>query len=286
MYVTVEALLWVRRASERRPALARFAVVFGLGLLRSVLLSERLALVELVIPVAVVLFASGPILRPAYRNLARLAPVFAGAGVFGLFAVGEYFRSWNFYQGIYEGSYLRFAAERFVGYYTTAVNNGAVVFYYEPVQPLRHTLESLFRLPVLGGAADRFYVRNFGEDYINYTYLLNTYANPEFNNVALFGLLLNEYSLFLAPVAAFLLGLLSVALYNSFVRGRLVGLLLYPSFFVGVLEISRIYYWAAERYFPTLAFLVGSLVLFKIMKVPAADPSEKGPRETLGPAKN
>jgi hypothetical protein len=286
LYATVEALLWVRGGSDRWRALSRFALVLTLSLLRALVVSERLALVEIVIPVAIVFLTSGKISKPAYRNLVRFAPVFAGFGVFGLFALGEYFRSWNFYEPIYNGPYLRFAAERFLGYYTTAVNNGAVVFYYEPIQPFRYTLDSLFNFPVLGGAADQFYVNTFGEDYIDYTYLLDTYANPELNNTALIGLLLNEYSLFLAPVAAFLLGLLSVVLYNSFLKGRLVGLLLYPSFFVGALEISRIYYWAAERYFPTLAFLVGSLVLFKIMKVPAADPSEKGPRETLGPAKN
>lgn len=285
LYVTIEALLWVRGASDRRLALARFAMVLSLALVRALLLSERLALVELVIPIAVVFATSGPISRLAYRGLVRLAPVFAGVGVFGVFAVGEYFRSWNFYQSVYSGPYLRFAAERFLGYYATAVNNGAVIYYYEPIQPLRYTFQSLLEFPILGDTVYSFYARTFGEDYIDYTLLLETYANPEFNNTALVGLLLSEYSLFLAPVAGFLLGLLSVTLYNSFLNGRLVGILLYPSFFVGVLEISRIYYWSAERYFPALAFLLLSLLLFRIMKVPAGDSSSRrGLRKTVGSA--
>lgn len=274
LYVTVEALLWVRRASDRL-ALLRLAVVLGLALVRALLLSERLAIVELVIPVAVVFFTFGPISKLAYRNLVRLAPVFAGVGVFGLFAVGEYFRSWSFYQSIYSGPYLKFAAERFMGYYATAVNNGAIVYYYEPIQPMRYTFQSLWEFPILGEVVYAFYASAFAEDYIDYTQLLETYANPEFNNTALVGLLLNEYSKFLAPVAGFLLGLLSVTLYNSFLNGRLVGILLYPSFFVGVLEISRIYYWSDERYFPALAFLLLSLVLFRIMKAPAKDSSSR-----------
>jgi hypothetical protein len=282
LYVTVEALLWVRRASDRL-ALARFAMVLSLALVRALLLSERLALVELVIPVVVIFVTIGPISNLAYRNLVRLAPVFIGVGVFGLFAVGEYFRSWTFFQPIYSGPYLKFAAERFLGYYATAVNNGAVVYYYEPIQPLRYTFQNLLEFPILGSAVSAFYTSTLGEDYIDYTHLLETYANPEFNNTALVGLLLNEYSLFLAPVAGFLLGLLSVTLYNSFLNGRLVGILLYPSFFVGVLEISRIYYWSNTRYFPTLAFLLLSLLLFSVMKVPIGDSSSRRDlRKTVG----
>ena len=199
LYVTIEALLWVRGASDRRLALARLAMVLGLALVRALLLSERLALVELAIPIAVVFATIGPISKLAYRGLIRLAPVFAGVGVFGVFAVGEYFRSWNFYQSIYSGPYLRFAAERFLGYYATAVNNGAVIYYYEPIQPLRYTFQSLLEFPILGDIVYSFYARTFGEDYIDYTLLLETYANPEFNNTALVGLLLSEYSCVSGP---------------------------------------------------------------------------------------
>lgn len=285
LYVTVEALLWVRRASDRLLALARFATVFGLALVRALLLSERLAIVELVIPVAVVLVALGPISKPIFRNPVRLAPVFAGVGVFGLFAVGEYFRSWSFYKPLYPGPYLKFAAERFLGYYATAVNNGALIYYYEPIQPFRYTFQSLLEFPIVGDNAYALYARMFGEDYIDYMQLLEAFANPEFSNAALVGLLLSEYSLFLAPVAGFLLGLLTVMLYNSFLNGRLFGILLYPSFFVGVLEISRIYYWSAERYFPVLAFLPLSLLLFRMMKVPArGTSSQTGLRRAAGSA--
>ncbi len=292
LYTTVEALLWVNGRSRTRTVLLRASVVLMLTLARAVLVSERLALIEVAIP-AVVILASAADWRGARRKLISLAPVSAGAGVFGLFALGEYFRSWSYYQNIYSGSYLSYAAERFLGYYATSVNNASVFYYYEPLRPLRHTLGSLFDSPIIGGLASGYYSAFTGVETAgdgssggdgNYS-LLEAYANPEFNNVPLVGLLLNEYSVFLAPVAAFLLGLLATSLYNSFLKGRMVGALLYPSWFVGLLEISRVYYWPGGRYFPILAFLLISLVLFKAAKTPVKSPAARNrprrPERTL-----
>ena len=123
LYVTAEALLWVNRASPRSIALARFAPLLGFTLVRALLVSERLALMEMVIPIGVVLLSRAR-WTMARRSLVHFAPVLAGVGVFTLFAVGEYFRSWSsHYQYYYTGTYLNFAAERFLGYYATALNN-------------------------------------------------------------------------------------------------------------------------------------------------------------------
>lgn len=279
-YVTVEALLWVRKKSRRRLAALRFAVLASFLLPRAILISERLALIEIAVPIIVVL-VSGLRLKGAYRGLVRWAPVYLVGGVFGLFALGEYFRSWAFYQPNYGGPYLRFAVERFLGYYATAINNGAVIYYYEPLQPMIHTLNSLFVFPILGVEVSEVYNEIFGVPADRSVYLLDTYANPEFNNAALVGLLLNEYSVFLAPVAAFVMGVIAVSLYRDFARGRLVGAVLYPSWFIGVLEISRIYFWSDQRYFPTLAFFIISLLLFRAAKVPVNKPLPRGPSPSM-----
>ena len=266
LYVTAEALLWAWKGSNRRSALIRFAAITLLALFRSILLSERIALVELVIPV-VVIFATTSQLSARHKNLVRVAPVFLALVVFVFFALGEYFRSWPFYRPLYHGPYLQFVAERFMGYYTTAVNNAAVVYHYEPLHPLFHTLRDLFDFPVLGSFVITGYTVMFGEkSTYNSLALLEKYANPEFNNVPITGLLVNEYSLFLAPAAAFVLGVLSVSLYRSFLRGRLIGVLVYPSWYVGILEIPRIYYWADVRYFPALALLAITLFAFALGK--------------------
>ena len=267
LYATVEALLWVRGMSQRRYALARLAVIASATLLRTILYSERLALIEVIVPVAVIFLSHRKWLRTR-RLLVSLAPLLGGLAVFALFAFAERFRSWTYLQVYYPGSYLQFAVERFFGYYTTAVNNAAIYYYYEPIQPLRWSLTSLLTFPGLGEIATAKYEAMFGDGYMSLEQVLVSYANPAFNNVAPIGLLLNDFSLLLAPVAAIFLGLVSSSLYGSFANERLVGLLLYPSWFTGLLEISRVYYWSNQRYFPTLAFMAISLLLFKYAKVP------------------
>jgi hypothetical protein len=267
LYATVEALLWVWGNTQKSLALMRFTVIASATLLRATLLSERLAIIEIAVPVAIVFFGLSRWAR-TNRLLVSLTPLLGGLAVFALFAVTEHFRSWTYYQVVYPGSYLQFAAERLFGYYATAINNAALYYYYEPIQPLRHSLGSLFSFPGVGEKATASYEVIFGGNAIPHEQLLEVYANYEFNNVAMIGLLLNEFSIFLAPLAAFSVGLISLSLYRSFVIGRLVGLLLYPSWFVGLLEISRIYYWPNQRYFPTLAFLAISLLIFFSAKVP------------------
>lgn len=276
LYVTVETLLWIRRASPRVASLIRFSVFTALVIPRALVVSERLALIEAAVPVLVIV-ASWLYSRGRYRNTLRLAPVWLGLGVFVLFAAGEYFRSWTFYESIYGGSYLQFASDRFLGYYTTAVNNAAAIYYFQPILPLFYTLTSLFRFPVLGEYATDFHASIFGEARDPLVFL-EAYANPEFNNIAPVGLWLNEYSVFLAPVAAFVVGLVATSLYNSFLKGRLLGVLLYPSWFIGLLEISRIYFWTNQRYFPSLLFLALSLIAFKLFRSPAIKPPPQNPR--------
>jgi oligosaccharide repeat unit polymerase len=265
LYATVEALLWVLGGSRRRLALMRFAAVAGPTLVRAVLLSERLALLEIAVPIAVVLLSRARWTRMT-RALIRLAPLLAGLTVFGLFTFAEYFRSWNFYRMFYPGPYLQFAAERFLGYYTTALNNAALYYHHGQVEPLSNTLTSVFEFPVLGARAKELYDTLFDIRSLAPDDMLQAYANPEFNNVPLVGETIIDFSIFFAPLCAFLLGAASFSLYKSFTRGRLLGLLLYPSWFIGLLEISRIYYWPGGRYFPVLAFLAVSLLLFKVAK--------------------
>lgn len=277
LYATVETWLWLTRSSPPRRCLMRFGLFATFVIPRPILLAERQAIIEVAIPIIVIL-AAWLYSRGLHRNLIRFAPLVLGVGVFGLFALGEYFRSWNYYRLRYNGAYFEFAIDRFLGYYTTAINNAAVTYYYEPLQPLRYTLTSLLNFPVVSEVSGDLYEALAGEGYIETLALLDIYANPEFNNVALVGLLLNEFSVFLAPIAAFLLGLLATSLYNGFLKGRLIGALLYPSWFVGLLDISRIYYWSNQRYFPVLAFLVVSLIAFRIFKMPAKrnDPPAPG----------
>jgi hypothetical protein len=267
LYVTVEALLWLQGGADRRLALMRFAAVASCAFARGIVISERLSIIEIAIPVAVVFLTHSQWPR-ANRLLVALAPLWGVLAVFALFAFGEYFRSWSFYQAIYTGSYLQFAAERILGYYATAINNAAIYYYHHPVEPLRFTLTSLFEFPIVGEVINTEYEAIFGSGVAVYAVnqgvyeFLRAYTNAEFNNLAPIGALLTDFSIFLAPVAAFFIGLISFSLYRSMARGRLVGVILYPSWFIGLLEISRLYYWPNQRYFPTLIVAVATLSVF------------------------
>jgi hypothetical protein len=264
LYVTVEALLWKFNGAMSAPARIRMSVIGGLVLLRVLVISERLALIELVIPVAVVMLGA-PSGAGARGWTGPRAMLVAGLGVFSLFAVGEYFRSWaTFYRDFYSGPYLQFAAERLLGYYTTALNNGAIYVSFQETQVARATAANLLEFPVVGGELAAAYDRALTvPGTLNHGQLLDTYGTQEFNNVALIGQLHNDFTVAGMALMAALLGLITMSLYRSFVHQQIAGMLLYPSWFIGVLEISRIYFWANQRYFPVLLFALLVLLFYR-----------------------
>jgi hypothetical protein len=193
------------------------------------------------------------------------APGLGAAGVAVLFAVAEYVRSWSFYRASYDGPYLRFAAERLAGYYATALNNAAAqVTGGEPTGPLVFTLESALHAPVVGTFVQGVMRTDPGALERWRTTLLSTQANPEFTNVAPFALWVNDAGVIGAPLLAFALGAVTAGIHRGWARGDGLGLLLYPSWFVGLLELSRVYYWANQRYVPTLAAIVTIALLLAV----------------------
>ena len=227
-------------------------LVLALGGLRAWLCSERLVLIEQAIPAAV---AFTPLLlnrRPQLAKVVALAPVFGLCAVFVLFAAGEYFRSWQFYQHTYSGSYLEFAWIRFVGYYATALNNGAAM--YTMHEPLYRPFETLLFLhksiPV-----DAWL---FDDIDFDLNLFLKAYLNPEFNNTSALYMPLFDFGPILGVLWWMLLGYTSGALFRSFARQRIVGLIIYPFWFIGVAELLRVLYWVEPRFIPMIG--IGVLV--------------------------
>jgi oligosaccharide repeat unit polymerase len=215
-------------------------------LLRSWLWSERLALIELAVPAALVVVG----LSAKRRSLLLAAgPLLGLLVVFALFCAGEYFRSWQFYRATWGDSFLSFAGVRFVGYYATALNNGALLYsvseqgYY----PL-HTAVWFYKLPFWEALG----VGLPPPDDISKR-VLTAYGNPEFNNTS--GIF-QPFLDFGPAGGAFCwagLGVASGLLLRSFAGSHLLGLILYPVWYVGILEILRIFYWGESRFFPVLA---------------------------------
>jgi hypothetical protein len=230
-----------------------FAAVVVACLLRAWLWSERLAALELVVPIAILAIG-----WPGGRRklLLTASPLFGLLVVFGLFCAGEYFRSWQFYRATWHGSFVAFAWARFVGYYATALNNGALCYAMtdRPYFPLGTALW-FYKLPIWPVLQISFPPEITGALLTtpNTTQaLLRTYANVEFNNTSGIFQPFLDYG----PIGGVLcwtaLGSASGWLFKSFANSRASGLILFPVWYIGVLEILRIFYWGESRFFPVI----------------------------------
>lgn len=237
-------------------AARRLVIVVGAALVRAFFLSERLAILELIIPaVAIVaMFWSGSG-RPWLKRATRWAPVIFAPAVLVVFGAFEYSRSWVFYQARSGGGFLDFASERLSGYYTTAYNNGQMLYMFESIPgriPLR-TLEGLWTAPLMEqlGVYERLSPGASAE----LQNLLAQKANPEFNNpCGLCDPFLDwgdAGGLLWWALAGLLLGLA----YRSFCSGTVFLLLVYPPLVTGLFEVPRYVYWTQGRLAPALVAL-------------------------------
>jgi len=58
-------------------------------------------------------------------------------------------------------------------------------------------------------------------------------------------------------------------LFRLFALGRVGGLLLFPIWFTGIVEIPRMFYWGDSRFF---VVMVGGLIMTRFLTRPAAGP--------------
>jgi hypothetical protein len=246
------------------------SVLFALAVLRALLNTERLAILELAVPMVPVIATLVLGRRAGQRRWLRLAilgaPVAAIGGVFLLFAGFEYGRSWaTFYAGN-SASFWSFAMYRLAGYYVTALNNGAYLTTRLAV-PLGipfFTMNFLWRLPFFEGLMHSLFPTFDLAD--NYFDMLNSGANAEFNNGG--GLLAPAIDFGVFGVILYWLaaGLVCGWMYRQFQRGSAWGLCLYPLLFLGTLEVPRGLYLSGGRAIPPICFLLLSACLLRIQQ--------------------
>jgi hypothetical protein len=254
VYMAMVSALWTLggvRFSTQQWTLT--AIVFGLYFARSILASERLALLE---ALAALLVAPAAFkLRPSALRAA--APYIGSVFVFLAFAAGEYLRSWQAYRGAY-GSYAEFIVPRFFGYFSTSVNNGAGTYLlfgkFDPAP--QQTVTWITRFPGLGRFFERGLLPSGSEDTLLNRYL-ETFGSPEFNSPGGLYAAFYDYPFVVACVFMVFIGFVIGWLFRSFVNRTLWGLLLYPVIFLGMTDLIRNLYITGTR---TLPIFLGGVV--------------------------
>jgi oligosaccharide repeat unit polymerase len=232
-----------------------------LDTVRAFMLSERLALLEVIIPAILLLVhfhVTERKLTGFTRTLINVAPVLAVVGVFFLFTGFEMFRSWTVYSATHD-SLLMFGFERLIGYYATALNNSALIL-DRMVMPSHipfFTFEWLWKMPVLKEVFGRqdFWIGQ------QYNFLLDSVGNPEYNNPGGFLLPLKDFGVIGGLFCWFLSGIVVSKIYRSFIRNESIGLLMYPMVFMGLLEMAKSLYLNNGRATPSLAILALAIFL-------------------------
>jgi oligosaccharide repeat unit polymerase len=226
-----------------------------LAALRAFYFSERLAILELVVPIAVVIAASLSLQQGWRRRVLRFMPPIGLVAVIGVFGVFEYSRSWTYFRQHSSESYLDFVLSRFAGYYSTALNNGHLVLQHlDWTNRLPYdTLEAFWIAPGIE-QADLYarlggHVGPYARDtpHSLYDWTLYQFGSLEFNNQSGYVGPFIDYGVVGGLIYFLLVGLIAGYLYRRFCRGDAFGVLFYPVVFVGLLEMPRYLYWAQGR---------------------------------------
>lgn len=231
-----------------------FYIILFFTLFRVISWSERLALLEVIIPIIIVIVSES-------KNKSfgiKFAPYIGIALLFLYFGVFEYFRSWSgHYKYIYD-SYIEFIVNRVSSYYITALNNGAGIFsIYGLSKGLPFFMKSLYKIPFIG------YILVQALHPENNVYLyLSRYGNLEFNNISGIYIIVIELGIPLGIIFTMLFGIFIGRMFNQFKNCNGIGLFMYPLLYVGIVEILRIFYFTETRTFYIYTFILIGYIFF------------------------
>jgi oligosaccharide repeat unit polymerase len=259
-------------------------ILVGIAFVRSILNSERLALIEVVVPIAIVwATASWTSGRMSSRRRWRLTviPLIAPLLLVVYFGGSEYFRSYAHYSQTQNTGLWQFSVARIEGYYATSYNNGSIIvrYYAPPTRVPYFTVEGVWKSPVMVVALP--YSRVAGVDPGTTLKAIYTQVgNPEFNNPGGIMAIRVDWGSFGGTIFILAFGTVLGAIYGAFRRNLAVGLLVYPFVLDGILEFPRSFYWTAGRCFPVVLALAWSVYRLRQPK-PSLDETDTTP-EAVG----
>ena len=243
----------------RREVMWVIAGLVCLAIFRALLFSERLAVIELLVPGASVALRMHYLGKKCARSrvwMINSVPLVGVACLVLFFGAFEYFRSWRYYHYEFD-SYPEFVVWRVAGYYTTAHNNTAMALESRGLYPLPFTtVQSLWMAAGLISKSLRYSVVTGIDPDETHIAMLERYGTPELNNEGgLFEPAL-DYGLGGLLLFWFLCGFACSRAYKAYLAGNVAGILCYPLFFLSILETPRFLYLTYTRSLPAIAIMI------------------------------
>lgn len=264
------AVMMVLRRAKVRSYTWQLASLLLLAVYRSFFYGERLALIEVGIPIVFLYFAvasansdtSVRVDGPVKRIVRRTAPFFAIPAIWAVFAIFEYSRSWLYYRNLVHTSFVEYISTRLAGYYVTTANNSAM--YHEQLADRVHdpyfSFAAIWDGPGLSRIVGSPEIQ--GQDprmWWDMTLLNN--ANPEFNNQGTFLVTDADLGTPLSMIYWLVIGLVIGYLFHRAAKGSVAALIAYSVVIMGLLEVSRIIYWSQGRFIPIALGLLAVAVV-------------------------
>ncbi|CAN5595337.1 hypothetical protein BH09CHL1_BH09CHL1_11310 [soil metagenome] len=276
--VTLRFLLRRLGSEQRR---YEITIIVILSAFRAFLYAERLAIIEILVPLLIVsVVVPG---REQHRVRSRLLPVLSIPSLWGVFAIFEYTRSWSYYSRISDISFIDYITQRLLGYYVTSVNNSAL--YHRVSSGVDHDIfypfPALWNAPIIGSilGAPQIESMRMGTWW---ALILKSFGNPEFNNVGTFLVTDADFGTLVSVAYWFILGAVLGLMYAGVRRASIPAIVALSCSFVGVLEIVRIIYWTSGRFTPTIGGIVLLMVLSSLQHRPEHVP-QRNPIGQLRP---
>ncbi|MDX1980345.1 MAG: hypothetical protein SFV51_08755 [Bryobacteraceae bacterium] len=229
----------------------------ALAAIRSVLNSERLAVIELVVPALLAWLVIHNFRSEVARRLVNVMPVLGMGLLFVFFTASEYNRSWKSFYSARHDSLIEFAGARLAGYYVTALNNGAALEELAPggFGTPYHTLNFAWRLPVIKDTAKSFLPTPPLDTAEKFERFLGGSVNIEFNNPGGVFLPIVDFGIPMGLAYWFAAGLICGWLYRHYEARTSIGVCLYPLAGLAMIESARVLYWAEGRSIPSMVWL-------------------------------
>jgi oligosaccharide repeat unit polymerase len=207
--------------------------------------AERIALIELLIPITVI------ILRFHFNLFLKILKI--SIILFLIIWSTELIRSYisTYYNSKY--SPFEYLFYRFTMYFSTSVNNFEILFFKELPDQI---------MPISTRTLHKFF-DNKHHNTNGITNLLWRYGKLEYNNFTAWGELYIDFGYYGILLAAFL-GRISRLLYNKYLKGDFTGLFLYPLFILFFLQSYRTNSLVNIRFYATYLILISVFILNKL----------------------